>query len=76
MNFQESLKGFSLVSLLISVAIIALIAVLLLKKSSNSQDQSLPEVQEQAEQDLEEINKKLDDYQQQIDIQNELNSIQ
>jgi len=61
------------VSLLISFAIIAIIAVLILKKSNNEQDKSLPEVQERAEQDLDKINTNLENYQEQIDIQNELN---
>lgn len=73
MNPKELLKGFSLVSLLISFAIIAIIAVLILKKSNNEQDKSLPEVQERAEQDLDKINTNLENYQEQIDIQNELN---
>jgi len=68
-------KGFTLLAVLFSIVIIAVIAVLLLKKSNNSQKQSLPEVQKRAEQDLEEINKNLENYQQQIEIQNELNGI-
>jgi len=76
MNRKKSQKGFALVSLLFSIVIITIIAVLLLKKSNDERNKSLPEIQEQAEQDVEEINVNLENYQQQIEIQNELNANQ
>ena len=76
MNRKKSQKGFALVSLLFSIVIITIIAVLLLKKSNDERNKSLPEIQEQAEQDVEEINVNLENYKQQIEIQNELNANQ
>jgi len=62
-------KGFAIIGLILAIAIIAIVAISLLAKDDNNQKKSLPEVKKQAEVDTNKINQDLQNYQEQIDIQ-------
>ncbi len=67
---SQNERGFVLIALLLAIIIIAVITVSLLTKSNDGKKQSLPEIKNQAKVDTNKINQNLQNYQQQINIQN------
>lgn len=69
MKNQHKIQGFALITLLITVAIIAILFVALYGKKDGKDKPSLVQTKNQAQTDLEDSNQKLKDYQKQLDNQ-------